>query len=1290
MKKITFLFTLLIAFGYSTYAQVSAYSFSETTEAYAQITGTTSTATGDDGSQNTVAIGFTFNYEGTDYTDFSINTNGFIRLGTTIGGSPWTNSLGNAAAQRPLIAPFWDDNNMTGGEIRYAVTGTSPNQVLTVNWHNSKIGGGGSTASSAVSTLLRLYETTNVIEFVYSNPYTTANTVTASVGLNGASSFLSVTPAVASTVSSGTANNAINATVMANLAGKKLIFTPPTPCSGTPVAGTVAPATQTLLVGQTPAALIASGYSSGVSGLTFQWQESPDDATWVNAVGGTGATTASYTPPVFASTIYYRLVVTCTPSAMSANTASVVLNACGNFSVPALEDFTTYVPGCWQEADNGDLTAGPATFGTSAWIADGFGNVGTTGAMRINIDATGDNDWILSPLYTIPVTGYELKFDASANQWASVNAPTTAWEADDFVEVLVSTGTTNWTVLYTFNDTNVPSNIGTPTIIDLDAYAGMDVRFAFRGVEGAANGGADIEFIVDNFEIRLTPACVEPTTLAAANITASSVDLSWVDPSGVQFDFEYAIQVVGTGVPAGPGVAIADVSVIGETLDVNGNALTANTTYEFYVRADCGGGGFSTWAGPFNFTTLCATYIAPYTETFENTGTIPSCWNMSGSENWRFSNTGTGNHIGNNGTITGTTTSGGYFAWVDDSTPDTSDATLTSPMIDVSALTTPRLTFFELSNNEGVANSTLNVEVWDGAAWNAMGTYNTNTAGWEKRIIDLSTLTITGDVQVRFIIVEAVANFYDDIAIDDVTIEETPSCLEPTTLAATNITASSVDLSWIDPTGTQFDFEYAIQAAGTGIPAGTGTAIGATSVTGETFDVNGNPIASATTYEVYVRADCGGGDFSAWVGPINFTTSTEVICGTPVNTTHCYDNNDATTWTFTSSDGSPLRITFNAGQIESCCDDILIYDGTSNTGTLLYQGNNGGDLTGLTFDSTSDSIYVEINSDSSVSCASGSYTTSWDFTVVCATCVNPTATYTVVPDCVSGQFSIDVDVTALGTATSLTITDGVAPLTMISALGIQTFGPYADGASTTITLTNEQDAGCSISSGSLTYVCPPVNDACGTPTVLTPGGVFTDNPVVGTNVGTTDSAETTSACGGYSGGDVWYQVTVPASGNITIETATNGTTFDTVLAVFSGTCGSLTEVDCSDDATGVYSLVSLTAMTPGEVLLVNVYEYGNNNFGTFQVSAYDASLSSNSFDSNSFVAYPNPVKDILNLEYNSEISSVKILNLLGQEVISKIINANATQVDMSQLSAGAYIVNVTIGDAVKTIKVVKQ
>jgi hypothetical protein len=48
------------------------------------------------------------------------------------------------------------------------------------------------------------------------------------------------------------------------------------------------------------------------------------------------------------------------------------------------------------------------------------------------------------------------------------------------------------------------------------------------------------------------------------------------------------------------------------------------------------------------------------------------------------------------------------------------------------------------------------------------------------------------------------------------------------------------------------------------------------------------------------------------------------------------------------------------------------------------------------------------------------------------------------------------------------------------------------------------------------------------------------------------------------------------------------------------------------------------------------------------------------------------------------------LNLLGQEVITRDVNATSTQIDMSQLSSGAYIVNVTVGDTIKTIKVVKQ
>jgi hypothetical protein len=62
----------------------------------------------------------------------------------------------------------------------------------------------------------------------------------------------------------------------------------------------------------------------------------------------------------------------------------------------------------------------------------------------------------------------------------------------------------------------------------------------------------------------------------------------------------------------------------------------------------------------------------------------------------------------------------------------------------------------------------------------------------------------------------------------------------------------------------------------------------------------------------------------------------------------------------------------------------------------------------------------------------------------------------------------------------------------------------------------------------------------------------------------------------------------------------------------------------------------------------------------------------------------------LNLSYNKEISSVEIFNLLGQKVNSLEVNSNDTQLDMSNLSKGAYMVKVTSDNQVKTIKVIKE
>ncbi|NHN28165.1 T9SS type A sorting domain-containing protein, partial [Flavobacterium jejuense] len=70
--------------------------------------------------------------------------------------------------------------------------------------------------------------------------------------------------------------------------------------------------------------------------------------------------------------------------------------------------------------------------------------------------------------------------------------------------------------------------------------------------------------------------------------------------------------------------------------------------------------------------------------------------------------------------------------------------------------------------------------------------------------------------------------------------------------------------------------------------------------------------------------------------------------------------------------------------------------------------------------------------------------------------------------------------------------------------------------------------------------------------------------------------------------------------------------------------------------------------------------------------------------------YPNPVKDMLNLEYTSDITSISIFNLLGQEVLSKEVNSTSVKVNMSQLNSGAYIVNITIDGEQQVIKVIKE
>ncbi|CAM4112235.1 T9SS type A sorting domain-containing protein [Flavobacterium antarcticum] len=83
-------------------------------------------------------------------------------------------------------------------------------------------------------------------------------------------------------------------------------------------------------------------------------------------------------------------------------------------------------------------------------------------------------------------------------------------------------------------------------------------------------------------------------------------------------------------------------------------------------------------------------------------------------------------------------------------------------------------------------------------------------------------------------------------------------------------------------------------------------------------------------------------------------------------------------------------------------------------------------------------------------------------------------------------------------------------------------------------------------------------------------------------------------------------------------------------------------------------------------------------------------LATTNFDANKFTAYPNPVKNNLNIRYNENIKDVAVFNLLGQQLFTKSINAKEGQIDMSGVSSGTYLVKISSADKVQTIKVIKE
>lgn len=73
-----------------------------------------------------------------------------------------------------------------------------------------------------------------------------------------------------------------------------------------------------------------------------------------------------------------------------------------------------------------------------------------------------------------------------------------------------------------------------------------------------------------------------------------------------------------------------------------------------------------------------------------------------------------------------------------------------------------------------------------------------------------------------------------------------------------------------------------------------------------------------------------------------------------------------------------------------------------------------------------------------------------------------------------------------------------------------------------------------------------------------------------------------------------------------------------------------------------------------------------------------------------FSFYPNPAGDVLNLSSVNVIDDVVLYNLLGQQVIGEKINATSSQLNVSSLATGAYLMKVTVNGQTGTYKIIKR
>lgn len=281
---------------------------------------------------------------------------------------------------------------------------------------------------------------------------------------------------------------------------------------------------------------------------------------------------------------------------------------------------------------------------------------------------------------------------------------------------------------------------------------------------------------VEDYTINITGATADtqaptvPTGLVSSAVTETTLTLSWTDATD---------NVAVTAYDVYQGTSSLG-SVTTNTANITG--LTANTAYQFSVRAKDAAGNESAASTTLNVTTAGSTGTActsgvstfPYNEGFENTLGV---WSQSTADDidWSVDANGTPS----NGTGPASATQGSYYIYVEASGNGTGypnkRAILTSPCFDLTATTQASFSFsYHMNGAADMGSIAVEASTDQGSNWTSIWS-QTGSQGnsWINATIDLSSYT-GGGVQLRFNRVTG-ATWQADIAIDNISLTDTSS-----------------------------------------------------------------------------------------------------------------------------------------------------------------------------------------------------------------------------------------------------------------------------------------------------------------------------------------------------------------------------------------------------------------------------------------------------------------------------------------------------------------------------------